>query len=52
DLQVRFSPDGRATSYREILSSNPPSLEFHRKIWQWLAEAMKQNRIRTGSPAR
>lgn len=43
NLQIKFSPDDRSTSYHEILSSSPPSLEFHRKIWQWLTEAMKKN---------
>lgn len=51
-LQVKFSPDGRPTSYQEILSTNPPSVEFHRKIWQWLAEAMKQNRTKKESLSR
>ncbi|MDI6699439.1 MAG: gamma-glutamyl-gamma-aminobutyrate hydrolase family protein [Candidatus Saccharicenans sp.] len=45
NLQIRFKPDDKPTSYHEILSSSPPSLEFHRRIWQWLNEAMKKNRL-------
>ncbi|HAR36246.1 MAG TPA: hypothetical protein DCR87_04960, partial [Acidobacteria bacterium] len=41
NLQVKFQPDGAPTSYWEILNSNPPSLEFHRKLWAWFGEAMK-----------
>ncbi len=48
-LQIRFSPDGQPTSYWEILNTNPPSLDFHRRIWQWFARAMKKNRIKMES---
>lgn len=43
NFKVRFRPDEEPTSYWEILKSSPPSLEFHRQIWKWLAEAMKKS---------
>jgi putative glutamine amidotransferase len=51
-LQVRFRPEEAPTSYWEILNSNPPSLDFQRKLWAWFSEAMKQNRAKVGSRAR
>lgn len=52
NLQVRFQPEEAPTSYWEILNSNPPSLEFHRRIWSWFSQAMKQNKIKTESRTR
>ncbi|MCX8160674.1 MAG: gamma-glutamyl-gamma-aminobutyrate hydrolase family protein [Candidatus Saccharicenans sp.] len=52
NLQVKFAPEDKPTSYWQILSTNPPSVDFHRKIWQWLTEAMKQNRVKMESKAR
>lgn len=45
-LQIRQSPEDKPFSYWEILKNNPPSLEFHHKIWEWFAEAMKKNHSR------
>lgn len=45
-LQIRQSPVDKPFSYWEILKNNPPSLEFHHKIWEWFAEAMKKNHNR------
>ncbi|MDW3229445.1 MAG: gamma-glutamyl-gamma-aminobutyrate hydrolase family protein [Acidobacteriota bacterium] len=42
-LQVRMNPDDKPFSYWEILTGNPPSLEFHQSIWAWFSEAMKEN---------
>jgi putative glutamine amidotransferase len=46
DLQIRQNPEDTPFSYWEILKNNPPSLDFHRKIWDWFAEAMKKNHDR------
>ncbi len=45
-LQVRQKPEDRPGSYYEILKNNPPSLEFHRAVWDWFSRAMKKNRER------
>lgn len=47
NLRTRQNPEDTPFSYWEILKNNPPSLEFHRKIWEWFAEAMKKNHNRT-----
>ena len=45
-FQIRLSPGDKPFSYWEILKNNPPSLEFHHKIWEWFAETMKKNHNR------
>lgn len=43
----RFTPeDKEAISLLEILEKNPPSLEFHRKIWEWFSEKLKQHHFK------
>jgi len=38
----RFTPqDTAAISLVEILEHNPPSYEFHRKIWQWFGDKLR-----------
>ena len=39
----RFTPeDEKEISLIEILEANPPSFEFHKKIWGWFGEKLKQ----------
>lgn len=44
EFKIKFKPDEQPTSYYELLQSSPPSLEFHRRIWEWFAETMKKYR--------
>ncbi|HEK85081.1 MAG: gamma-glutamyl-gamma-aminobutyrate hydrolase family protein [Candidatus Saccharicenans sp.] len=41
-FHIRQKPDDKPESYWEILKNNPPSVEFHQRLWQWFSEAMKK----------
>jgi putative glutamine amidotransferase len=41
--KFRFTPeDDEGKSLRSILEDNPPSFEFHKKIWAWLSQKLKE----------
>jgi len=46
NFKIKQKPEDNPFSSWEILKNNPPSLEFHHKIWEWFAEAMKKNHNR------
>jgi len=39
-LAIRQKPEDQPGSYWDILKNNPPSLEFHQKIWKWFSDMM------------
>ena len=40
--RYRFTPDdGEGRNIRSVLTSNPPSYDFHRKIWEWFVENVR-----------
>jgi putative glutamine amidotransferase len=39
-LSIRQKPEDAPGSYWDILKNNPPSLEFHRRIWKWFSDSM------------
>jgi putative glutamine amidotransferase len=42
--KVRFTPqDKESISLRSILENHPPSVEFHRKLWSWFCQKLKEN---------
>jgi len=43
NLKIGLKPDDKPDSYWNILKNNPPSLEFHQKIWQWFARMMEKS---------
>ena len=44
-LKGKFAPsDPRETSWRALLEGNPPSFEFHTKIWSWFGQKLKASR--------
>ncbi|NMC66071.1 MAG: C26 family cysteine hydrolase domain-containing family [Acidobacteria bacterium] len=43
NFEISLVPGDTPDSYWNILNNHPPSLEFHRKIWQWFARAMEKN---------
>lgn len=48
-LAVRQKPADTPGSYWDILNNNPPSVEFHRKIWKWFSEMMVNAHGRSGN---
>jgi putative glutamine amidotransferase len=41
DFRTRFGPDQASPiSLLSVLENNPPSLEFHKKIWAWFGRAL------------
>ncbi len=43
----RFRPDDPSgISLLEMLEHNPPSLEFHRKLWRWFSEKLIEHRAK------
>ena len=41
DFRTRFGPDQDSPiSLLAVLENNPPSLDFHKKIWAWLGRAL------------
>ncbi len=41
--KFRFTPeDDEGKSLRSILEDNPPSFDFHKKIWAWLSQKLKE----------
>ncbi len=43
EQKFRFAPeDKEETSLISILESNPPSLDFHRKIWSWFGAKLEE----------
>jgi putative glutamine amidotransferase len=43
DKKFRLTPkDKEEKSLRSILESNPPSLAFHKKIWAWFSQRLKE----------
>ncbi|MGB9893229.1 MAG: gamma-glutamyl-gamma-aminobutyrate hydrolase family protein [Candidatus Saccharicenans sp.] len=42
-LQIKQRPDDQSFNCWELLNNNPPSLEFHRRLWNWFCQAMKKN---------
>ncbi len=48
-LKSRFTPqDETETSLRAILEENPPSWDFHVKIWSWFRESLEQHKKSSG----
>jgi len=44
-IKFRFSPqDKNKKSFATILEENPPSYEFHEKLWLWFSEKLKESR--------
>ena len=44
EVKVKFKPgQGKVISRREILENNPPSFEFHKKIWAWFTKRVIEN---------
>lgn len=43
EKKFRFTlQDGEEKSLRSILDNNPPSFAFHKKIWAWLSQKLKE----------
>jgi putative glutamine amidotransferase len=43
-IKVRFTPEQKeGISRREILEKNPPSYEFHKRIWSWFTQKVIEN---------
>ncbi|MCP2604699.1 gamma-glutamyl-gamma-aminobutyrate hydrolase family protein [Candidatus Aminicenantes bacterium AH-873-B07] len=43
-IKVKFSPEQKESiSRRGILENNPPSFEFHKKIWSWFTRKVLEN---------
>jgi len=43
-IKVKFKPEQKdGISRREILEKNPPSFEFHKKIWAWFTKRVIEN---------
>ncbi|MGB9835964.1 MAG: gamma-glutamyl-gamma-aminobutyrate hydrolase family protein [Candidatus Saccharicenans sp.] len=47
-LAVRQKPEDSPGSYWDILKNNPPSLDFHQKIWKWFSDMMVRAHRRAG----
>lgn len=45
-LKLRMKPDGEEVSLFSILKNNPPSYEFHKKIWKWFSEKLEASHKR------
>ncbi|MDD8021378.1 MAG: gamma-glutamyl-gamma-aminobutyrate hydrolase family protein [Acidobacteriota bacterium] len=43
NFKISLIPGGLPDSYWNLLKNNPPSIEFHRRIWQWFARIMEKN---------
>ncbi|UCC38852.1 MAG: gamma-glutamyl-gamma-aminobutyrate hydrolase family protein [Candidatus Aminicenantes bacterium] len=42
-LKLRFTlEENEGKSLRSILEDNPPSFDFHKKIWAWLSQKLKE----------
>jgi len=42
-LQIKKRPEEQSFNCWELLNNNPPSLEFHRRLWHWFCEVLKKN---------
>jgi len=51
-LKNRFSPDSEETSYRQVLEDNPPSFEFHKKLWSWFCTQLSEAKAKRDEPSR
>ena len=45
-LKLRMKPDEEEASLFSILKNNPPSYDFHKKIWSWFSEKLVTSRKR------
>ena len=45
-LKLRMKPDEEEASLFSILKNNPPSYDFHKKIWSWFSEKLEASRKR------
>ena len=43
NFRIGLLPGGQPHNYWNILKNNPPSVEFHRQIWQWFARMMEKS---------
>jgi putative glutamine amidotransferase len=49
NLRLRFAPEDEEKRYLQVLKSNPPSIDFHKKLWSGSTEdslSLKQGGIR------
>jgi hypothetical protein len=44
ETSVQVDPEDEPTSLRAILDTNPPSFDFHRRIWAWYTESLLAQR--------
>lgn len=45
-LKLRMKPDDEEASLFSILKKNPPSYDFHKKIWRWFSEKLEASHER------
>jgi putative glutamine amidotransferase len=43
DLKSRLGPDDEEISCWQVLEENPPSFKFHKKLWSWFIEKLKES---------
>ncbi len=50
-LELKFTPqDKEKTNLPAFLSANPPSFDFHKKLWAWFSQRLKDNHAKGDQP--